>query len=149
MNGSSCLKNPTHSSGINGFIYAYDPLTQTDPSGLMGRTSGAYTWRAVPKRQNFCGSGYLFPNYSLFTVGVTVSFNEACEKHDQCYQACGASKFACDQTFYYDLLGACGSVPMGSFNYFACQQQAYYYQAAAVLRGAGAFNDAQARWNSW
>lgn len=128
--------------GINGFIYAYDPLTQIDPSGLMGRGPSGVT-RSAPKRTNFCGSGLTFPNYA-FTVGVAVSFNSACEKHDASYEKCKASKIGCDQDFFYDMLNACGGVPMGSFNYFICRQQAYYYQAGVLIRGGSAFNDAQA-----
>lgn len=127
--------------GTNGYAYAFDPLTQVDPAGLMGR-GPAGSSRPMSRSTNFCGARFKYPNYA-FTVGVNVSFNGACETHDACYARCKASKIGCDQNFFYDMLNACGSVPMGSFNYFICRQQAFYYQAATLILGDDAFNDAQ------
>jgi RHS repeat-associated protein len=77
--------------GINAYVYAYDPLTQVDPKGLMGRGSGAGTWTGVPKRHSTCGTGIL--------TGPEFSFREACEAHDRCYDTCGANRFVCDDEF--------------------------------------------------
>lgn len=74
--------------GINTYVYAYDPLTQIDPRGLMGRASGAAVAKAVPKVRSVCGTG-------MFT-GPDFSFREACEAHDRCYDTCGANRLLCD-----------------------------------------------------
>ncbi len=84
-----------------------------------------------PVRANVCGSDvsrYLVPDYVCFNaqgqrepfancrgsssdglVRHRVSFVAACARHDACYARAGATKDACDTTFFEDLKRACRS----------------------------------------
>jgi len=112
--------------GINGYLYAIDPLTQIDPQGLMGQGSGAGTWKNVPKTRSACGSGMF--------IGPEFSFRNACITHDTCYVRCDVTRDQCDDVFCRDTTASCGPS-----DYF-CKTQAGIYCQAVRLFGWSYFN---------
>jgi RHS repeat-associated protein len=129
-------------AGINTYLYAWDPLLQIDPEGLMGQGSGANTWKAVPRPTIMCGSGYKFGD-QVKTMGINVTFAPACQAHDACYDTCYRSKVGCDIQFLGDLIAICASARLGTVNSLICRQQADSYYAAVLLGGQKAYNSAQ------
>ena len=101
--------------GINTYLYAADPLTQTDPLGLMGQGSGAGTWRGVPRPPSVrpdgqpwgWGCGDVASDRYVPDSIDGVSFLPACRNHDICYERCGTSKATCDKKFFDDIVDAC------------------------------------------
>jgi RHS repeat-associated protein len=86
--------------GLNTYAYAFDPLTQSDPQGLMGRgSSPSYNGPLVLKQKSPCGFGVLsFPEFT---------FRTACDSHDGCFTTCGANKSQCDDDFCRRARGSC------------------------------------------
>ncbi len=101
--------------GINTYLYGTDPLTQTDPMGLMGQGSGAGTWRGVPRPPSMrpdgqswgWGCGDVTSDRYVPDSIDGVSLLPACRNHDICYETCGPSKAACDKKFFDDIVNAC------------------------------------------
>lgn len=51
----------------------------------------------------------------IATIILTyVDFTSACNKHDECYRTCGASKAACDVKFHGDLKALCSHFEISS-----------------------------------
>jgi RHS repeat-associated protein len=148
--------------GINTYVYAFDPLTQIDPFGLMGRggTSNQTAFSepirfgggsaALSTKQRFpgspCGpegSRKNFPsNFGAW------SFAKPCRNHDNCYDRCGTTKAICDRQIYDDMLAECNAVPPATGLGFArifCKDLAHDYFIAIVLGGSSAYKQAQSK----
>ena len=86
-----------------------NPLRYIDPSGLMGYSPGPDRRRggipgfglpALPGPFGpVCGSGY---SATWIPDGP---WKGACEKHDRCYEKCGANRLQCDIDFWFDTAG--------------------------------------------
>ncbi|MCR4304499.1 MAG: RHS domain-containing protein, partial [Gallionella sp.] len=86
--------------GLNGYGYGYgyanqNPLKYTDPMGLMGGLAPPYRNPNGPFGP-VCGSG---SSASWIPDGP---WKGACQKHDDCYSKCGASRLQCDIDFLSD-----------------------------------------------
>lgn len=128
--------------GINSYTYVFDPLTQVDPFGQMGMPQ--HTGEIVPLPAgrfpgSACGPEGDPKNYpNSFGFG---NFNQACARHDECYDKCGANKLWCDLKLGVDIVS---SFRRGSTR--ALGEQAGVgaaYVAAVVLGGGGPYADAQ------
>ncbi len=120
--------------GINTYLYAFDPLTQIDPLGLMGFGGGGSAGgqsKGVPKRSSVCGTGGMLR-------GPEFEFREACIEHDQCFDTCGRSKSECDDAFCRKAKASC------SPGDFSCKAAAALYCSILQSTPASiAYNPAQ------
>ena len=69
------------------------------------------------KSSNGCGSEEGRPYEQILISGLTLSvvgmtFTEACNSHDICYDECGADRSACDRRLYADVKTSCLSHPI-------------------------------------
>ena len=66
-----------------------------------------------------------------------VSFTEACNHHDVCYQQCGSSKTACDFRLGAEMRAACSKIPwfLKPTLYQMCLAQADIYVIALLASG--------------
>ena len=119
--------------GLNTYAYVLSqPLTQVDPQGLAN--SGSWQKPRNPRplfHDSPCGAegGTKFPAFG---------FGRACDKHDRCYEKCGANRLSCDLDFCSNLQKSCGlrvNAP--------CRIVAIQYCEAVLAFGGGAFNGAQ------
>jgi RHS repeat-associated protein len=99
--------------GPNTYAYTFDPLTQIDPFGLMGRGPGPQGKQGYPKRSSPCGTGAL--------RGPEFEFYDACVEHDKCFDTCGRSKGSCDDDFCSAVKNRC------SPSDFSCKAAAAFY----------------------
>jgi len=101
--------------GLNTYLYAMAaPTTYTDPDGLQ--PSYGWPWAPQPNWNplappqprgplpgpfpyGYCGSGM---NVHWVPDGP---WGDACRKHDQCYDTCGADRWQCDKQFLFDMYG--------------------------------------------
>lgn len=97
--------------GINTYVYAFNPLVQTDPMGLMGRGSGGNTqsvprghipgsgtaWAAFWSRNGNVLSGFSRQDYvctaPISHVEVNQCMRNCCVDHDSCYEV-----YQCNQS---------------------------------------------------
>jgi RHS repeat-associated protein len=112
----------TGPDGFNPYVYCRNrPTIETDPLGLA------------------CGSGWtdsVVPD----NFGSAFDFTEACNKHDNCYDACGKSKGLCDYEFFFNMAKSCSK----SGSKLDCLGIAFAYFVAVDLLGGGAYSAAQA-----
>lgn len=122
--------------GLNTYLYARaNPLRWKDPTGLLDdwEPGGSLTNPKIPyglpgSAGSICGSGFKVPEFS---------FRDACQKHDGCYDTCGANKTWCDFQFQWNAKQSC---PAGDWR---CQLLAQVYFEAVLHLGGGAYNEAQ------
>lgn len=119
--------------GLNTYGYVTaNPMAAIDPLGLAN--SGSWPKPRNPRplfRDSPCGAegGTTFPAFG---------FGKACEKHDRCYEKCGANRMSCDLDFCSNLQKSCGlrtNIP--------CRIVALQYCEAVLGFGGGEFNIAQ------
>lgn len=90
-----------------------------------------------------------------------VDFTSACNKHDECYGTCGASKAACDVKFHGDLKALCShfeissnwmlyalEIALGSLDTI-CSVVADIYYAVVAVGGSDAYEKAQDKTCKW
>lgn len=128
--------------GINTYTYTNNPLSEIDPFGLMGRASGAVGGPHTNNGPRFPGSSCgpegdpkNYPNN--FGAG---NFNKACEKHDACYDTCGANKLMCDLKIGINIIA---STRGGVFALAIQTGVGIDYTAAVIIGGQKAYEDAQ------
>jgi len=74
----------------------------------------------------------------------TACFTEACEHHNACYSACGASKLDCDQAFFDDMVALCdGNLTLLDEKFTACRYMALLYWTAVIRFGDAAYDATQ------
>ena len=118
--------------GLNTYSYAVEnPLVHTDQFGLL-------PLMPLPNGGILCGSGAGANNvpdrYGSW------NFNEACGRHDECYETCGADKGECDRVFLIQMQRECAKHGMPGL----CTLLARSYYAAVSSRfGQAAYNSAQ------
>ena len=117
--------------GFNTYLYATDPLTQTDLFGLMGSRG----------RVTYCGSGWNKPFVPESFGGA--SFSQPCKTHDECYDKCGASKLDCDEQLYYNLIQQCNRLTGELLR--DCKERALAFFVAVSYYSGSAFTNAQAK----
>jgi RHS repeat-associated protein len=118
-------------AGLNTYVYAFDPLTQTDPFGLMGRGPPGNSKGGPPARNpNKVGCG---PSGGFWNPFVPNNpgfpFEPCCDAHDKCYDNCqGPDKLGCDMQGCACFSGTCKSY--AGYVQSACQwaAQQYCYQ---------------------
>ena len=104
------------------------------------------------KTSNGCGSEEKRPYEQIFISGLTLSvvgmtFTEACNSHDICYDECGADRNACDHRLYEDVKTSCLSHPIifspilgiGSVLGIVYSAVATYYQKEVCEKIASVF----------
>jgi hypothetical protein len=74
-----------------------------------------------------------------------VSFTDACNKHDSCYETPGADKLACDDALAENMKAACGEKlkSIAIILYPLCSLQGSFYGFAVRNFGGSAFDSAQ------
>ena len=118
--------------GINTYVYAHDPLTQVDPSGLMGRGSQGNNRSGPPARnpnRADCGPDGGFWNPFVPNNPLGFPFLPCCEAHDRCYDNCKSpDKLGCDMEGCGCFFGTCKRY--AGYVQAACQRaaQEYCYQ---------------------
>jgi RHS repeat-associated protein len=135
--------------GNNTYTYVHDPLSQIDPYGLMGRgipnkplqSNVSVRFGGGAALPGTCGAGWNEPLVPDAFLGI-VNFTEACQKHDECYRRCDASKQTCDIDFRRDIRSECDKVPPGGLQSL-CKTTAVNYAVAVQTWGTSAFNKAQ------
>lgn len=91
-----------------------------------------------------CGSEWNEP-YVPEGIG-NYNFTDACQRHDDCYGACGSFKLSCDTTLFVDMVNVCSQIqwsepPMDSLG---CVEAAYIYLYFVLSPlGMSAFYNAQ------
>ena len=119
-------------AGLNTYAYAFDPLTQTDPFGLMGRGPAASNKSEPPARnpnEAGCGPSGGFWNPFVPNNPLGFPFEPCCDAHDKCYDNCqGPDKLGCDMQGCACFYGTCKSY--AGYVQSACQwaAQQYCYQ---------------------
>ena len=116
-------------AGLNTYAYAFDPLTQTDPFGLMGRGPAGNNKGGPPARdpnKTGCGPSGGFWNPFIPNNPFGLPFEPCCDAHDKCYDNCqGPDQLGCDTQGCACFFGTC----KGSAAYLqgACQWAAREY----------------------
>lgn len=75
-----------------------------------------------------------------FALGVAST--RACDRHDECYQTCGADKKECDQDMLTDMLATCDKA-RDQKTEGKCRRWAFSYYTGVKLFGGGAFKERQ------
>jgi RHS repeat-associated protein len=118
--------------GLNTYVYAFDPLIQVDPFGLMGRgpagnNKGGPSARIRDRAD--CGPQGGFFNAFIPDNPLGFPFLQCCDAHDKCYDNClGPDKLGCDMQGCACFFGTCK--PYSAYVQTACQwaAQQYCYQ---------------------
>jgi len=86
-----------------------NPMSETDPLGLMGSGVGSLNKKNQPKTPRYpgssCGSEGNPNNYPNEFGGASIE--NACQRHDRCYEDCSKSKKQCDIQLYTDIRRDC------------------------------------------
>ena len=101
--------------------------------------------QACAPRPNRCGPGLFSLAIPDCPLGV-VCFISACNRHDICYETCGALRRDCDDAFFQDLTLTCAiNSAQGDEAFTQCMGLAYIYWQAVVRFGQIPFEKFQDR----
>jgi len=138
-------------SGLHYNYYRdYDPITgryiESDPLGLLGGLNSYLYAEATPVRSvdplglKTCGSGWNEP--FVPDNPRSFPFSDCCQRHDECYGTCGATREVCDEGFLYCMVKACTKYS-AKIIILDCSRWAMLYYRAVDRRGQDAYDRAQ------
>jgi secretory phospholipase A2 len=96
--------------------------------------------------QGTCGTSWNEP-WVRDSYG-NADFTSACRNHDDCYDACGASKDGCDSRFHSELQSVCDNAYRSRWHavqHRGCKELANTYYSSVRRMGGDAYRDAQGK----